>query len=101
MSSRDLFTSSLKIFSVLDVLCRNFATGFTNKEVAEACEINATTALRCLNTLIEAGYAEKIIESDKYRPSHKFAQKSAFILKSLNSAVARHEESIQRINTEI
>jgi len=92
---------SLKVLRTLDMLCNNFAQGFSPKELVQATGFDNATITIHLTTLIEAGYAEVIVETERYRPSHRFAQKATSILRSLDSAVGKFEESKLRINTEI
>lgn len=94
------FTSAIKIFEVLDQLSNNFVMGLSSKDIEVACCMNAITATRCVNTLVEAGYAEPIAGTHRFRPSVRFAQKATRIATSLNTAMKSVEELQQRINTE-
>ncbi len=91
---------ALKVLKTLDVLTNNFAHGFTPKELVQATGFDNATITIHLTTLIEAGYAEVISETDRCRPSVRFAQKAVRIAGSINSAMRSMEELNQRINTE-
>lgn len=90
--------SSLKVLKVLDVLLRNFAHGFSPKELKEATDFSGTDITRYVNTLVQAGFAERITETGRIRPSHRLAQQAVQILKSLENAAERITESQQRLN---
>lgn len=91
--------SAVKVFMVLDVLERNFYHGYTPTELAEAtgfalCDINSY-----VNTLLEAGRAERIQQTGRIRVAvAKGAQRAVQMLHSLNSARNEINELDQRIN---
>jgi DNA-binding IclR family transcriptional regulator len=97
MAAQDI-KSALKVFAVLDVLLRNFAHGFSPKELIEATGFSGTDITRYVSTLEQAGYAERIPETGRIRPSHRLAQQAVQILKSLENAAERIKESQQRLN---
>lgn len=90
--------SAAKVLSVLDVLLRNFAHGFSPTELARETGYSASDITRYTQTLEKSGFAERIPETGRIRPSHRFAQYSIQILKSLDSAAARIKESQDRLN---
>lgn len=90
--------SALKVFVVLDVLLRNFAHGFSPKELKEATGYSGTDIFRYVNTLVDAGFAERITETGRIRPSERFARHAVQILHSLNTAEKQLTELNQRIN---
>ena len=90
--------SALKVFQVLDVLLRNFAHGFTPTELVKETGFIASDITRYVNTLETAGFAERIPETGRIRPSHRIGQQAVQILKSLDSAAERIKESQQRLN---
>lgn len=94
-------TSAIKVFKTLDVLFRNFATGFTNKELVDATGYKPAHIVFHLNTLIEAGYAEQIPDTDRYRPSVRMAQRAMSVSSSLQSATSKFTELQHRINREL
>lgn len=91
--------SATKVFAVLDVLFRNFATGFTPGELAKATGMSPSDITRYVATLIDAGYAERIPETDRIRVSISLARKSIQIMQSLDAAVARVNEIRNRLMT--
>lgn len=89
--------SAAKVLAVLDVLLRNFAYGFSPTELSKETGFSASDITRYVKTLEEAGYAERIPESNRIRPSHKLALKSIQIMNSLDSAARKISESKARV----
>jgi DNA-binding IclR family transcriptional regulator len=89
--------SALKVLSVLNVLMRNFAYGFTNTELQRETGLSASNITVYTNTLINAGFAERIPETDRVRPIHRLAQQAIKILHSLDDAQKRIDESRNRL----
>lgn len=89
--------SVVKAFQILDVLFRNFATGFTQTEITRETGLSSTLVFRYISTLIEVGYVEEINASKRYRPSHRLAQKAVQTLNSLNEMESQVSSSINRI----
>lgn len=89
--------SAGKVLAVLDVLLRNFAHGFSPGELAKETGYSASDITRYVGTLESAGFAERITETGRIRPSHRLAQKALQILNSLNEAESRIQTSINRI----
>lgn len=89
--------SAAKVLEVLDMLFCDFANGYTQAEIAAATGLNATAAHRCIQTLLEAGYAEEIRGGKRYRPSHRLAQKTLQVLNSLEVARKLALESDRRM----
>lgn len=90
--------SAAKVLAVLDVLLLNFAYGFSPKELIEETGFSGADITRYVNTLVQCGYAERITETGRIRPSHRFAQQAVQILKSMDTAAERIKESQNRIN---
>lgn len=90
-----------KILQVLNVLLNNFAHGMTPTDLAKATNLTPSSITRYLNTLEGAGFAERIAETGRVRPSHKIAQKAVSIMRSLQDAQDRAKESLNRITKEI
>ncbi|WP_198321691.1 MULTISPECIES: helix-turn-helix domain-containing protein [Methylococcus] len=86
-----------KALDVLNVLMRNFAHGYTNKELSDLCGLSATTICRYLQTLEAKGFAERIPETGRIRASHRHAQFAVQIQLSLDEAIRKLEESKMRI----
>lgn len=89
--------SAVKVFKVLDVLTRNFFHGFSPTEIAAETGYSLSAINGYVNTLIEAGYAERIEETSRIRPSHRFAQKCVQIMNALNAAKNSVDSSLDRI----
>lgn len=94
-------SSSLKVFAVLDALLPHFANGLSNSELAKAAGLTASAITRAVVTLEEAGYAERIPGTERIRPSHRFAQHAVAIMRSLDAARARIDESQSRLTAHI
>lgn len=90
-------SSAEKVLDVLNVLLKNFAVGFTNGELAKATGLSAPNITRYVAILESAGFAERIPETDRIRPSHKLAQQAVAILTSLDEAKQRVDASISRL----
>lgn len=90
--------SAVKVFKVLDVLLRNFFHGFSPTEIASETGFSLSDINSYVNTLIEAGYAERITETQRIRPSHRLGQQAVQILQSLESAADRIKESQHRLH---
>jgi DNA-binding IclR family transcriptional regulator len=89
--------SATKVLSVLDVLLRNFAHGFSPTELVKETGFGASDITRYVNTLEMAGFAERIPETGRIRPSHRMAQFAVQIMSSLDSAEQRIKESRTRL----
>jgi len=89
--------SAGKVLAVLDVLLRNFAHGFSPGELAKETGFSASDITRYVGTLESAGFAERITETGRIRPSHRLGQRALQILNSLNEAESRIQTSINRI----
>lgn len=96
MAAQDI-KSAVKVLQVLDVLLRNFAHGFSPKELIEATGFSGTDITRYVNTLEQAGFAERIQETGRIRPSHRHARYAVQILQSLESAQNRLTEARNRL----
>lgn len=90
--------SATKVLTVLDVLMRNFAYGFSNSELAKETGFSASDITRYVACLEKAGFAERIAENGRVRVSVRFARCAVQILNSLNSAEQQIASLQQRIN---
>ncbi|WP_140919147.1 helix-turn-helix domain-containing protein [Limnobaculum xujianqingii] len=90
-------SSAEKVLDVLNVLLKNFAIGFTNGELARATGLSAPNITRYVAILESAGFAERIPETDRIRPSHSLAKHAVAILTSMDEAKQRLDSSILRI----
>lgn len=91
--------SATKLFTVLDVLWRNFANGYTPGELAKATGLSASTITVYVKTLQEAGYAELIPETNRIRISVQAARKALQVMQSLDAEERRVTEIRNRLLT--
>lgn len=91
--------SAAKVFTVLDVLWRNFANGYTPGELAKATGLSASNITHYVHTLVEAGYAERIHETSRVRISVAAARKALQVLQSLDAEERRLSEIKNRLHT--
>lgn len=89
--------SASKVLKVLDVLLRNFAHGFSSTELVKETGFSASDITRYVQTLEQAGFAERIPETQRIRPSMRHAQYAVQIQQSLGEASRRIEESRSRL----
>jgi DNA-binding IclR family transcriptional regulator len=89
--------SAAKVLAVMKVLTRNFAHGFSPTELARETGYSPSDITRYIGTLESAGFAQRITETGRIRPSVWFAQSSLAMLQSLDSAQQRMTELQQRI----
>lgn len=90
--------SAVKVFQVLDVLTRNYFHGFTPTELARETGFTLSAINGYVNTLVEAGYAERIQETGRIRPGlSKFARIAVQILHAMESAGRQVNELTQRM----
>ncbi|MEC4750031.1 helix-turn-helix domain-containing protein [Methylomicrobium sp. Wu6] len=90
--------STLKVLAVMKVLTRNMAHGFSSSELARETGLSASDITRYVNTLENAGFAERIAETGRIRPSIWFAKSSLAMLHSIDQAQERLGEIKQRMN---
>ena len=90
--------SATKLFTVLDVLWRNFANGYTPGDLAKATGLPASTITVYVKTLEEAGYAERIPATDRIRISVQAARKALQVMQSLDSEERRLTEIRSRLS---
>jgi DNA-binding IclR family transcriptional regulator len=91
--------SAGKLFTVLDVLWRNFANGYTPGELAKATGLTASSITVYVKTLQEAGYAEQIPETNRIRISVQAARKALQVMQSLDAEERRIGEIRNRLST--
>jgi DNA-binding IclR family transcriptional regulator len=90
--------SAAKVLAVLDVLLRNFAHGFSPTELSRETGFSMSDITRYVATLERTGFAERITETGRIRPSTRFAKHAVQILHSLQQAERQLGELHQRIN---
>lgn len=89
--------SAEKVLDVLTVLLAHFAYGLTPGALAQTTGLLPSNITRYVATLEEKGFAERIPETGHIRPSHKLAQHAVSILRSLDMAKCRVDESLNRL----
>ena len=93
--------SADKIFTVLDVLFRNFVTGYTPSELAKATGLTPTNITRAVLTLEKAGYAERIHDTGRIRVSVAVARKAIQVAQNVETAENRISELKTRLFTNV
>ena len=89
--------SAGKVLAVLNVLLGHFAHGLTPTDLAKATGLSPSNITNYVATLEEAGYAERIPETGRIRPSVRLAQQAVGILRNLESAKGRLDELTSRL----
>jgi DNA-binding IclR family transcriptional regulator len=89
--------SAAKVLAVLDVLLRNFAHGFSPTELARETGYSASDITRYVATLEKSGFAERITETGRIRPSTRFARYAVQVMNSLEAAQQRLNETKARL----
>ncbi|ABO60672.1 MULTISPECIES: helix-turn-helix domain-containing protein [pseudomallei group] len=97
MTTNATTKSAEKVLEVLNVLLGHFAHGLTPGEVAKATNLSPSNITRYVATLEAMGFAERIPETGRIRPSVKLAQHAVGILRSLDTARARIDETENRL----
>ncbi|MDN8053811.1 MarR family transcriptional regulator [Burkholderia multivorans] len=93
--------SAGKVLEVLNVLLGHFAHGLTPTDLVKATGLSASNITRYVATLEAAGFAERIPETGRIRPSSRLAQHAVSILRSLDSAKQRIDEITNRLTTQL
>lgn len=100
MSAANQTTKSAeKVLDVLTVLMGHFAHGLTPGELARATALSPSNITRYVATLEEKGFAERIPETGRIRPSVRLAQQAVAIMRSLDAARNRVDELTNRLTT--
>lgn len=81
--------SAGKVLDVLRALLDHFADGLAPSELARATGLEPSSITRYVATLEDRGFAERIPETGRIRPSREFARHAVSILRSLDEARAR------------
>ena len=89
--------SAGKVLDVLNVLLGHFAHGLTPTELAKATGLEPSAITRYVATLEERGFAERIPETGRIRPSVRLAQQAMSIVRSLDMAKQRIDEITHRL----
>ena len=89
--------STTKALALMDVLFNHFAHGLTPTELAKTTGLDPSAITRYVATLEESGFAERIPETGRIRPSVRLAQQAVGILRNLESAKGRLDELTSRL----
>ncbi|MBN3833664.1 MAG: helix-turn-helix domain-containing protein [Burkholderia contaminans] len=99
MTANATTKSAEKVLEVLNVLLGHFAHGLTPGELAKATSLSPSNITRYVATLEAMGFAERIPETGRIRPSVRFAQHAMAIARSLDAARNRLDELATRLAT--
>jgi DNA-binding IclR family transcriptional regulator len=88
-----------RVLRVLKALRGHTLNGLSNGELAKALADSPANINRCLNTLIEAGWATKL-DSGRFAPSIAFLQYATATADELSRASARITEIQGRIGAQ-
>ena len=91
--------TAAKVLDVLAALLGHFANGLTPTDLAKATGLDPSAITRYVATLEEKGFAERIPETGRIRPSTQLARHAVGILRSLDAARERIESLQTRITT--
>lgn len=91
--------SAGKVLEVLNVLLRHFVHGLTPGDLAKATNLSPSAITRCVATLEESGFAERIPETGRIRPAIRLAQAAVGILREVEHAKTRLDEIQARFST--
>lgn len=89
--------ASMTTLRVLRLLEKHFAHGLTNSDISKTVGISQSQVVHHVAALEAEGFAERIPETGRVRPSVRLAQSAFGILKSLEDASARNQELTSRI----
>lgn len=90
--------ASLTTLRILALLQKHFAHGLTNSDIAKTTGISPSQVVHHTAALEAEGFAERIAETSRIRPSIKHAQACYQITRSLEDAAARVGELQSRIH---
>ncbi|MDR2186880.1 MAG: MarR family transcriptional regulator [Azonexus sp.] len=90
--------SAAKTLDVLAVLLGHFANGLAPGDLAKATGLDPSAITRYVAVLEEKGFAERIPETGRVRPSLHLARHALSILRSIDVAEARLVNLKQRLS---
>jgi len=100
MATTETVASAGAVLDVLDLLFRaDYSVGLTPGDVRRELGLSGSAVTRYLATLDDRGAIERISGTDRVRPSIRWAQRAAGILRSLDDAERRAAELAKRITT--
>ncbi|MCL2524592.1 MAG: MarR family transcriptional regulator [Betaproteobacteria bacterium] len=88
-----------KVLDVLAALLGHFAHGLTPGDIAKATGLDPSAVTRYIATLEAKGFAARIVETGRIRPSTQLASHAIAILRSLDVERARLENLQTRLLT--
>jgi len=86
-----------KVLDVFAALLGHFAHGMTPTDLCKATGLDPSAITRYVATLEEKGFAERIPETGRIRPSIHLARHAVSILRSLDAAAERIEVTKNRL----
>lgn len=93
--------SATKVLAVLDALLGHFAHGLTPGDLVKATGLDPSAVTRAVATLEKTGFAERIQETGRVRPSVRLGRQAVTILRSLEAAQDRLTGLTARVTTQI
>lgn len=92
-----LTESAGKVLTVADALFPHFAQGLSPGEISRATGIEPSSVTRYVATLEAQGWAERIPETGRIRPSARLARHALSVASSLDAARRRIDELAARV----
>ena len=99
-SDTSALKSAQKVLDVLNLLMGHFAHGLTLTDLAKASGNPMPTTSRYVDALESRGFAERIPETGRIRPSRRFAQMAVGILTDIERAQTRLDEIKTSLHTQ-
>lgn len=90
--------ASMTTLRILRLLEKHFAHGLTLSDIARTVGIGASVAIHHVAALEAEGYAERIPETGRIRPSVRYAQAAVQVMRSLEDSRTRSDELMRRIS---
>ncbi|AAS47852.1 MULTISPECIES: helix-turn-helix domain-containing protein [Burkholderia cepacia complex] len=100
MTANATTKSAEKVLEVLNVLLGHFAHGLTPGELTKATNLSPSNITRYVATLEAMGFAERIPETGRIRPSVKLGRHAVAILRSLDAARERLDSIQTRLTNQ-
>lgn len=91
--------SQQRVLKIMLILAGHEVNGLAPGEVARAANTTASNTTRALANLHEAGIAEKIPESDRWRLGPRIPQIATAMLNGISRAQSKVDEVKQRYTT--
>lgn len=89
--------ASVTTLRILNLLLRHFAHGLTPSDISKGLNISPSLVTGHVNALEAEGFAERVPETGRIRPSVRLAQSAVQIMKSLDDARTRADELLRRM----